>query len=149
MIEDCVTYDSNSDLQELVENCALYVGRLFSIRIMNLDGVFSPAYYTALMVRHNGSVGFLVMFDDSKKFYLNKFQFIELQYVTSFTLFTNNDKHWYERFMPYINSSIVSDFITRMEVINGDVSICLTICEKSQIMVVKSKTFQLVFSERL
>ena len=42
MIEDCVTYDSNSDLQELVENCALYVGRLFSISIMNLDGVFSP-----------------------------------------------------------------------------------------------------------
>ena len=100
MIEDCVTYDSNSDLQELVESCEFYVGRLFSIRIMNLDGVFSPAYYTALMVRPNGSVGSLVLFDDSKMFYLDKFQFIELHYVTSYTLFSKTIKEWYDRFMP-------------------------------------------------
>lgn len=141
MIEDCVTYDSNSDLHELVDNCEFYVGRLFSIRIMNLDGVFSPAYYTALMVRHNGSVGFLVMFDDSKKYYLDKFQFIELHYVTSYTLFSKNIKEWYDRFMPYINASVVSDFITRMEIKNGDVSISIN---NSSIITITQKQFEVV-----
>lgn len=141
MLEECLTYDSNTDLQTLCDDCELYIGRLFSIRVMNLDDVFSPGYYTAMMVRYDDSVGFLVMFDDSKKFYLNKFQFIDLQYVTSFTLFTDSDKHWYERFMPYIGSSVVSDFITRMEIKNGDVSISIN---DNSVMTITQKRFEVV-----
>lgn len=142
MLEECVTYDSNTDLQTLCDECEMYVGRLFSIRVMNLDGVFAPGYYTAIMIRYEDSVGFLIMFDDSKKFYLNKFQFVELQYVTSYTLFTDNDKIWYDRFMPYLNSSIVSDFMSRMETKNGDVSISV---DDNSIMTIKQKPFEVVF----
>lgn len=141
MLEECLTYDSSTDLQNLCDDCELYVGRLFSIRIMNLDGVFAPGYYTALMVRYDNSIGFLVMLDDSKKFYLNKFHFIDLQYVTSFTLFTDTDKIWYERFMPYISSYVVSDFITRMVIKNGDVSISIN---DNSIMTITQKRFEVV-----
>ena len=142
MLEECLTYVSNTDLQTLCDECEMYVGRLFSIRIMNLDGVFPPAYYTAMMVRYEDSVGFLIMFDDSKEFYLNKFQFVELQYVTSYTLFTDSDKIWYDRFMPYLNSSIVSDLMSRMEIKNGDVAISIN---DNSIMTIKQKPFEVVF----
>jgi len=144
MIDECVTYDSTIDLENLCDNSELYIGRVFSIRIMNLDGVFSPAYYTAMMVRHDNTVGFMVLFDDSKKFYLNQFQFIELHYVTSYTLFTDSEKEWYYRFLPYFDITIANDFISRiyttseyisilimtdagnhMEIKNGDISIRL------------------------
>lgn len=142
MIEECVTYDSSMDLQNLCDDSELYIGRLFSIRIMNLDGVFAPAYYTAMMVRHDDSVGFLVLFDDSKKFYLNKFQFVELQYVTSYTMFTESDSAWYERFMPYINPSVVADFISRMEIKNGDISISIN--NDSTVMTIKQGQLEVV-----
>lgn len=142
MIDECVTYDSTIDLQTLCDNSERYIGRVFSIRIMNLDGVFSPAYYTAMMVRHDNTVGFMVLFDDSKKFYLNQFQFIELHYVTAYTLFTDNGIAWYERFMPYINSNVVSDFITRMEIKNGDISISIN--NDSSIMTIKQKQLEVV-----
>ena len=142
MIDECVTYDSTIDLQTLCDNSELYIGRVFSIRIMNLNGVFSPSYYTAMMVRHDNTVGFIVLFDDSKKFYLNKFHFIELHYVTSYTLFTNSGVSWYERFMPYLNSYVVSDFITRMEIKNGDISISIN--NDSSVMTIKQKLIEVV-----
>ena len=142
MIDECVTYDSTIDLQTLCDNSELYIGRVFSIRIMNLNGVFSPSYYTAMMVRHDNTVGFMVLFDDTKKFYLNKFHFIELHYVTSYTLFTNSGVSWYERFMPYLNSYVVSDFITRMEIKNGDISISIN--NDSSVMTIKQKLIEVV-----
>lgn len=140
MIDECVTYDSTDDLQQLLDDSVIYIGRLFSIRIMNLDGVFVPAYYTALMVKYQDSIGFMVLFDDSKRYYLNEFKFIELQYVTSYTMFTDNGMNWYERFMPYINIAVVSDFITRMEIKNGDISIAIN----NSIIRVMQKSFEVV-----
>ena len=82
----------------------------------------------------------MVLFDDSKRYYLNEFKFIELQYVTSYTMFTDNGMNWYERFMPYINIAVVSDFITRMEIKNGDISIAIN----NSILRVMQKSFEVV-----
>jgi len=142
MIEDCVTYDSSADLQNLNDDGFMYTGRMFSIGIMKLDGVFSAGYYTAILVKYEDRIGFLVMFDDSKKEYLSDFKFIDLCYVTSYTMFSDTDQIWYERFMRYLKADVVADFISRYEIKNGDVSISIN--NSQNVMTIKHQLFEVV-----
>jgi hypothetical protein len=145
MIEPNMIYSESDEIGELFDNANLYMGRIFSVRVIDLDGVFAPAYHICMLCSskiEEDRTFFIELFDDTKTSFIGTLNIIEAYKVKSFTMFPESSDDFITRFESKLDKNVMMDFHSRAKQKNGYVSIStkfnqcdLIITQESQVQV--------------